>query len=195
MRSPAFHRISLPPFLNTCTCFTLLVVASGSLALAQSDNTLHFILDPPLLIGAGEAFAAHVEVRDDDGDPDDDFDPDVVVALAGGAPGLSGTTARKVDDDDGIARFDDLSVGAGGIYRLVVTAGSATPDTSRAFTVLGNAADELEFGIQPTDTEAGAEMATVEVRAVLAPGITDPLFSGDITIRSATSGRRPSDPR
>ncbi|HJR54260.1 MAG TPA: invasin domain 3-containing protein [Gemmatimonadota bacterium] len=179
MGSPAFRRLSIPPFLNTCICFTLLVVASVSLAVAQS--TLHFVLEPPLLISAGEAFAAHVEARDGGGDPDDDFDPNVVVALAGGASGLSGTTARKVDGE-GIARFNDLSVGAGGIYRLVVTGGSATPDTSRSFTVVGNVADELEFQIQPGNTPAGAPMATVQVRAVLAPTVTDPLFNGDITI-------------
>ena len=133
------------------------------------------------MIGAAEAFAAHVEVRDGDGDPDGGFSPNLVVTLAGGATGLSGTTARKVDSD-GVARFDNLAVGGGGVYRLVVIGGPATPDTSRAFTVLGSAADELEFQVQPSNTQAGATMATVQVRAVIAPGVADPLFSGDITL-------------
>jgi adhesin/invasin len=179
MRSAAYRTLPFSPFLNTCISFTLLVVASGSLAIAQS--TLQFIQEPPLLIGAAEAFAAHVEVLDGNGDPDGGFSPNLVVTLAGGASGLSGTTSKKVGSD-GVARFEDLRVAGGGIYRLVVTGGPARPDTSRAFTVLGIAADELEFHTQPSNTQAGVAMATVEVWAVVSPGVADPTFSGDITI-------------
>lgn len=173
--------------MKISTCCTLIIVGFGSLAFAQPDGTLRFVLDPPLIIGAGEVFAAHVEVLDEEDDPDGGYNPDVVVSLTGGATGLGGTTSRKVDAD-GVVRFTDLRVSSTGIYRLVASGGPATPDTSRLFTVLGSAAVELQFLTQPVDGQAGVKMATVTVAAVLSPGNPDPDFDDEVITLTIGSG-------
>jgi uncharacterized Zn ribbon protein len=160
---------------------TLAVVVPSS-ARAQSDHTLHFVLEPISPIEVNETFAVHVEVRDSVGSPDGGFSADIQVTLLDADPALlSGTKALKVDLD-GVARFVDLSITEAGSFRIVATGGAAEADTSGTLVVEASAtAIALAFDQQPITTEAGAAIA-VKVRAIDALGITDPSFTGDITI-------------
>jgi hypothetical protein len=172
------HRLRCPLAIGT-----LSVVALAGPAGAQ---TLQFVQEPPASVSVGGTFAVHVQVLGTNGLPDGGFNPNVVLSLAGGAPGLLGTTSRKVDAD-GTARFENLSITIPGSYRIVATGGPAVPDTSSTV-VVQSAATDIEFLQQPTDTDAGTAISpAVTVRAVSAPGVTDLTFTGDITIAIGTN--------
>ena len=176
-----------PPFvLRTVFTYLTLFVVRLSLLTAQ-DHTLHIIQEPSSLLNAGEEFEIRVEVRDQNGVPDADFNPSIDLSLLGGV--LQGDTSEKVDNN-GVARFDNLSIGLGGSFRIVATGGPARPDTSSTLVVQSAlTAVQLEFDQQPTTTSAGATISpAVTVRAVDILGLTDITFTDDVTI---TIGNNP----
>ena len=158
---------------------TLFVVRLTTLT-AQSNHTLHIVEEPSSPLEVGEEFEVRVEARDENGDPDADFNPTIELSLLGGV--LEGDTSEKVDNN-GVARFDKLSIGLGGTFRIVATGGPATPDTSNALVVSALPAVELQFDQQPSNAEAGATISpSITVKAVDLFGQTDPDFTGNITI-------------
>jgi hypothetical protein len=95
------------------------------------------------------------------------------VTLAIGANPGSGTLGGTLTQAaaGGIATFSNLSINNAGIgYTLHATDGSLTAATSASFTIVG-AATRLVFGVQPSDTTAGATISpAVTVRVVDANG-------------------------
>jgi hypothetical protein len=107
----------------------------------------------------------------------------VTVALlnAGGAT-LSGTKTRSASA--GVATFSNLSVDkTGSNYRLRVTSGGLTPDTSVTFAITPGPATQLVFTTQPSNTAAGAPITpAVQVTARDSHGNTDTSFTDNVTV-------------
>ncbi|MFN2420511.1 MAG: beta strand repeat-containing protein, partial [Gemmatimonadota bacterium] len=99
---------------------------------------------------------------------------------SGGA--LSGTTT--VAAVNGIATFSNLRIDrAGNGYTLIALASGLASATSNSFNVTSGAATRLEFGQQPTNTQAGAAITpAVTVRALDSSGNLSTSFTGNVTI-------------
>jgi hypothetical protein len=142
---------------------------------------------------AGATISPPVTVHaiNEDGDVDTSFNEQVTIAIdtnpAGGT--LSGTTT--VAAVNGVATFNDLSIdNAGNGYTLNASASGLQDDTSESFEITAPpvVATQLEFGQQPTDTQAGATISPpVTVRAVDGSGSLDTAFSGNVTIGIGTN--------
>ena len=131
-------------------------IESGDLVVAGSTpppapipapSRLAFMMQPRDAI-AGAPVVRTIEVRafDAEGQRTASYDGPVTIALADnpGEATLSGTTT--IVARDGIARFDDLSVNAGGIgYTLIAAADGLASDTSDPFDVLEASSGTIAF--------------------------------------------------
>src|SRR5262249_31056156 len=80
----------------------------------------------------------------------------VKLALGSGSPSgavLNGTLTQTVSA--GKATFSDLSINLAGSYQLVASSGTLTQAKSKAFTITADAATQLVFQTQPSNTVAG----------------------------------------
>ncbi|WKW13204.1 Ig-like domain-containing protein [Pseudogemmatithrix spongiicola] len=140
-------------------------------------------LAPALLVIARDAFGNAVPA----------FTENVSVAVAGAnPPTLGGTTSRAAVG--GTATFNDLVLQRAGEFKLVVSSGPLTPDTTTVLQVAAGAAVKLKFVQQPTNAVAGATIAPpVAVRAYdafnnVAKGFTGSIGLALLTAPGATLG-------
>ena len=139
---------------------------------------------PPVTTTAGAAIAPPVKVtaRDALGNVATGFNGNVTMAIgtnpAGGV--LSGATT--VAAEAGVATFSTLSIDvAGSGYTLSATAAGLAATASTGFDIIPSTASQLVFTAQPSNTTAGATMASVVVAARDASGnlVT---ITGDVTV-------------
>ena len=160
---------------------------------------------------AGALIAPPIEVTAQDvfGNTDVNFAEAVRIGIGNNpaAGTLSGSTELKASQ--GVVTFSNLSINkAGSGYTLVASTGIPTEHpavggrpfaadaagaadipsaTSAAFSIAAGTAVNLIFILQPSNTAAGAQMATVQVAAVDAFRNIVPSFAGNITLAIFTN--------
>ncbi|HJS47622.1 MAG TPA: Ig-like domain-containing protein [Gemmatimonadales bacterium] len=131
-----------------------------------------------------------VAVVDADGDviTDDSGEPITIALLQNpGAATLAGTL--EVDPDEGIARFDDLSLDKAGTgYTLVASRDDASPGESDPFLIRPGAPAVLGFTTDPGDSPAGSDLRPVPAVAVFdAFGNPVPVDGRSVTLSLAAN--------
>jgi hypothetical protein len=164
----------------------LLMVAMlpASVAAAHPAARLVFGVQPSNTVaGATISPAVTVKVEDANGDVVTGDSSLVTLALGSnpGAGTLSGTATTAASA--GVATFGTLSINHAGVgYTLVATDGSLRSATSAPFTVVRPAA-RLVFGVQPSNTAAGATIRpAVTVKVEDANGHVVTSSSASVTI-------------
>ena len=173
--------------------YTLVATASGMdpVSSAAFDVTpgpatrLGFTVQPTTTV-AGQALtpAVRVTALDAVGNPVPGFTDTVTIAF-GNNPGggtLRGTTSAVTVN--GVASFADLAVTKTGTsYWLKATAPGLGAATSGTFTITAAVATQLVFGVQPTTTAAGHQIApAVKIRAFDAFGNFATGFTGNVSV-------------
>ena len=175
-----------------------LAVTSGSLIpdtsqafsiTAGTAKSLVFTV-PPSTTGAGATITPAVKVSalDAGGNVATGFVGNVTVAIGTNpsAGTLSGTKTQPAVA--GVATFADLSIDKLGTgYTLTAAATGLTSATSAPFNIVVGTATQLAFTTQPTNTTAGATMATVRVTARDALGNTATGYTGNVTVAIGTN--------
>jgi len=77
---------------------------------------------------------------------------------------LGGTTT--VAAVEGLATFSDLSVFKSGTYTLTASSTGLQSTTSPSFVLPGGPCEHVAFSVQPTDSKAGARMASFSVQCL-----------------------------
>ncbi|HSD32456.1 MAG TPA: hypothetical protein VLB49_11135, partial [Gemmatimonadales bacterium] len=144
----------------------------------------------PSQTGAGAVITPAVKVtaQDAGGNTATGFTGQVTMAIATNPSGgiLSGT--KIVNAVAGVATFSDLSIDKLGTgYTLRATATGLTAATSLTFNIVAGTATQLAFTTPPTNTTAGATMATVRVTARDAQGNTATGYTGNVTVAIGTN--------
>ena len=163
---------------------------------------------PPTTIAVGAPFSLTVEVTDQGGGPDPDFNDMVTLLLAGhpGSNALQGTTSELAVN--GVATFSNLSITSLGTFAIQASVGSTyglNPVTSGNINVVAGAATQLVVAPPlPNSVNAGASFGmTVEAEdaygnvatsfngtltAALTPGTANGAALGGIVTATATDG-------
>jgi Beta-propeller repeat len=107
--------------------------------------------------GAAIAPAVTVKIEDQFGNVvTSDSSDQVTVSIASGPGSFSGGSTTTVTASGGVATFGNLHLNTAGSYSLIETApGGLTGPASNSFTITPAAANQLVFGVQPSNTTAG----------------------------------------
>lgn len=161
------------------TGYTLVASSTGLSSATSSTfnitpsaaNKLGYTVQPSQVqAGATITPAVNVAVQDQFGNTiTTDNATSITIAIQANPGGgtLSGTLTRTVSS--GIATFNDLSINNTGVgYTLRATGGGYTLIDSQAFNVIPASAAKLRIvsGSQPTNTQAGASISTVQVEVL-----------------------------
>ncbi|HET7250882.1 MAG TPA: hypothetical protein VFI79_13615 [Gemmatimonadales bacterium] len=180
---------------KTGTGYTLSAAATGLTSAisaafnitANAATKLVFTVEPvTTTAGSGISPAVAVAAQDALGNTDPNFTGNVTVAITGGTGKsgalLSGTLTHAAVA--GVATFSGLAIdSAGTAYALTATATSLTSGASSAFNITAGTATKLEFGVQPSNAQAGAALApTVTVVAKDGQGNIDPTFTASVSL-------------
>ncbi|MEO8294602.1 MAG: Ig-like domain repeat protein [Gemmatimonadota bacterium] len=149
--------------------FTLNFNANGLTGVTSTTITLSegpaaklvIVTQPPSSAQSGAAFNPQpsVQVTDAAGNPVSQSGITVTASIATGAGSLSGTATAQTSSS-GVAAFSDLAItGAAGTRTLDFTAAGLTKATSNSITLGAGGATRLGFGVQPTNTVAGAAIS------------------------------------
>ena len=157
--------------INTSGTYTLSETASSSLSGPASSsfnvtpstaNKLVFGQQPTnTTAGAAIAPAVTVKIEDQFGNvlTSDNTDT-VTVGIASGPGSFTGASTTTVTASSGVATFSNLHLNTTGTYTLSETASSSlNGPVSSSFNVTPSTANQLVFGVQPTNTTAGAAIA------------------------------------
>jgi hypothetical protein len=158
-----------------------------------ATNQLVFGVQPSnTTAGATISPAVTIKVEDSLGNVVTNDTSSITVAI-GTNPGggtLSGTTT--VPASSGVGSFSTLSISKAGIgYTLTAVDGTLTSATSSAFNITAGAADQLIFGVQPTNTIAGAIIGpavTVKVEDSLGNVVTTDTSNVTMALGTNPSG-------
>ncbi|MEX2531365.1 MAG: invasin domain 3-containing protein [Gemmatimonadota bacterium] len=129
-------------------------------------------------VGATISPAVTVRIEDDDGNVVTSASTAVTIEIDDNSSDgrLSGTTTRNAVN--GIATFDNLSIDrAGDEYTLEASAPDLSDVESREFDITEASARRLVFGVQPSDTRAGA---------TISPAVTVRIEEADGTLNSSS---------
>jgi len=162
-------------------------VSSAAFNVTSGPATqLGFTLQPTTTV-AGQPLTPAVQVAalDAVGNPVPGFTGTVTIAFGnnpGGGGTLGGTTSTVTVN--GVASFGDLTVTKTGTsYWLKATAPGLGAATSGTFTITAAVATQLVFGVQPTTTAAGHQIApAVKIRAFDAFGNFATGFTGNVSV-------------
>ena len=136
----------------TSTSFVVSASAASKLVFVQqpSDATAGAAISPAVTVQVQDAFG-NVAISD----------TSAVTLAIGTNPGsgtLSGTATQNAVA--GVATFNDLSIDKVGTgYTLTAADGALTGATSAAFNITSASAASLAFGVQPSNTTAGAAIS------------------------------------
>jgi uncharacterized repeat protein (TIGR01451 family) len=161
---------------TTSNPFDITTAAASRLEFGQqpSDTSARAAITPPVTVRA----------LDSSGNLITSFSGNVTISIGTNPVGgsLSGTTT--VAAVNGVATFSNLRIDkAGNGYTLIALASGLTSATSNSFNITTGAASRLEFGQQPTNTQAGAVITpAVTVRALDISGSLSTSFTGNVTI-------------
>jgi hypothetical protein len=144
--------------LSTVGSYTLLATSSGLTSATSASFSvdapakLAFLVQPTnALTGAAISPAVQVAVQDANGNTVTAATNPVTLALAAGT-GLGGTLT--VTPQNGVATFNNLTLGSAGTYMLVASSSGLTSATSVSFTVTTPV--KLAFLVQPSNALTGA---------------------------------------
>jgi hypothetical protein len=156
------------PSLTSATSASFVITALGGSA-PPPPVKLAFLQQPTnALTGATIAPAVTVVVEDSNGNTVPTAVNPVTLTLVGGT-GLAGTLS--VIPKNGIATFNNLSVGNAGSYTLAATSTSLVPAVSAGFTISASGggtpvAAKLAFLQQPSNATAGVTIAPAVTVAI-----------------------------
>lgn len=149
------------------TSGALTAVSSGTVSVVPGDAaSISIATQPSVTLTAGNNFATQpvLHVLDANGNivTDDDF-TQVTAARGSGSGTLLGTTTRTATS--GIVTFTNLSFTTAGTIDIDFTSSGFTTQTSNTITVSPAAADNLDFVVQPTNSNRNqAVVPAVEVQ-------------------------------
>ncbi len=157
--------------LNTAGSYTFSELVSGGIVGPASNSftvtpaaasQLAFGVQPGnTAAGAVLAPAVTVKIEDQFGNVvTSDSSDHVTLAIATGPGSFAGTSTTTATVGGGVATFSNLILDTAGSYTLSETAtNSLSGPASGNFTVAPATASQLVFGVQPTNTTAGAAIA------------------------------------
>jgi len=162
-------------------------VSSAAFDVTSGPATQLGFTRQPTTTVAGQPLTPAVQVTalDAVGKPVPGFTGTVTIAFGnnpGGGGTLGGTTSTVTVN--GVASFGDLTVTKTGTsYWLKATAPGLGAATSGTFTITAAVATQLVFGVQPTTTAAGHQIApAVKIRAFDAFGNFATGFTGNVSV-------------
>jgi hypothetical protein len=170
----------------TSTSFTITAPGGGS---GPSAAKLAFSVQPTnALTQATITPAVQVTLEDSNGNVVTNATNPVTLSLIGGAGGLAGTLT--VAPQNGIAIFNNLSVGTAGTYTLSATSTGLTSATSTSFAITSGAsgptAAKLAFLVQPSHALIGATI-TPPVQVVVEDANGNPVTNASNPVTLALS--------
>ncbi len=133
--------------------FTVFPAAADHLGFTEqpSNTTSGLAISPDVTVAVFDRFG-NVLIGD--------YADQVTLTVADGPADFSGDSTTTVTVNGGIATFSNLILDTAGSYSLGMSAtGGLSGVNSGSFTVSPTAADHLAFGVQPSDTTAGAAIS------------------------------------
>ncbi|HEX9581643.1 MAG TPA: invasin domain 3-containing protein, partial [Gemmatimonadales bacterium] len=160
-------------FTFQATALLLTGATSNAFSVGLGGATRLVITAEPGNAVAGQSIALQVALKDGAGNTVTTATDSVSIAIGTGALDPSGGAAtlggvRKVEPVSGVATFANLSLDkAFAAYRLVVTAGTLTPDTTVAITITPAGAAQLAFSQQPSSAAVGENITPAPAVQIL----------------------------
>ena len=177
IRASAPHPLSVP--VAVFLALLLTVLATPARAQIGNDGTIG--ADPTSIPADGTATSEITVTVTASGLP-----------TAGGDVVTLSTTLGSLSDNDPLTAGNQAADNGNGTYTATLTSSTTAGTATISGTVNGTAmsddeqvaftATALDFQIEPSDTQAGVTMSTVQVRATGASGTTDAAFNGTITV-------------